>query len=114
MFQPQPPSVPMFQPAFGQSSTYFPQSIFRFNNNNRNRPRGQGFVSFPRPACQICGKDNHSARTCYYRNTQTSRYLPPGFAGASMPSGFAGASMSSGFNGLISDASVCWLSVWLS
>lgn len=55
MFQPQPPSLPMFQPAFGQSSTYFPQSTSRFNNNNRNRPRGQGFVSFPRPACQICG-----------------------------------------------------------
>lgn len=33
------------------------------------------FLSFPRPACQICGKDNHSARTCHFKNTQPSGYL---------------------------------------
>lgn len=37
-------------------------------------------MAFPRPACQICGKHNHSARTCHFRNTQTSTFPPPGFS----------------------------------
>lgn len=99
VIQPQPSQVPMYQPVFSQAPAYFPQSNSRFNGNNRNRPRGQGFVSFPWPACQICGKDNHSARTCYYRNTQTSGF-PLGFAGSNMPPGFAGAGMPPSFTGV--------------
>lgn len=76
----QPFQAPMFQPPqnFPQAS-YFSQPSTRFNTTNRNRSRGQGFMSFPRPACQIRGKDNHSARTCHFRNTQTSGFLSPGF-----------------------------------
>ncbi|KAG5520649.1 hypothetical protein RHGRI_033282 [Rhododendron griersonianum] len=66
--------TPMFQSQLSQG-TYFPQSSqsgLRFSNN-RNKPRGQVFVPFSKPGCcQICGKDNHTARTCYYRSTQTS------------------------------------------
>lgn len=46
-------------------------------------------MSFPRPACQICGKDNHSARTCHFRNTQTFGFPSHGFApGFVVPFGF--------------------------
>lgn len=77
----------MFQPAFPQAP-FFPQSSHRFNDNNKNRSRGQGFVSFPRTACQIWGKDNHSARTCCFRNTQASGFTvpPPAFTTPGMVS----------------------------
>lgn len=83
----QPSQAHMFQPTFPQAP-FFPQSSHRFNDNNRNRSRGQGFVSFPRTACQICGKDNHSARTCRFRNTQASGFIfpPPGFTTPGMVS----------------------------
>lgn len=86
--------APMFQPPqnFPQAS-HFSQSSNRFQNSNRNRSKGQGLITFPRPtwpACQICGKDNHSARTCHFRNTQTSGFPSPGYAvpGMFSPPGF--------------------------
>lgn len=85
-------------PQFGPSSSQMPhfQSGFRphnFGGHNGNRftrthtrPRGGPFMPrnvfpmdfrFPLGSCQICGRFNHQASTCYYR--QNLGYRPPSF-----------------------------------
>ncbi|KAH7854768.1 hypothetical protein Vadar_017602 [Vaccinium darrowii] len=47
----------------------------RFNNRNGNRNTFPQGYTFPVGACQICGRTNHQASTCYYR--QNLEYRPP-------------------------------------
>ncbi|KAG5548923.1 hypothetical protein RHGRI_014328 [Rhododendron griersonianum] len=72
----------MFQPVNGPGLFYpqtFPKS--HRNNNydggfNRNKGgRGFSFGNSQRLECQICGRDNHTALYCYYR--QNLQYQPP-------------------------------------
>ncbi|KAF7139166.1 hypothetical protein RHSIM_Rhsim07G0192300 [Rhododendron simsii] len=74
----------MFQPVNGPGLFYpqtFPKSHRSYNSDggfNRNRGgRGFGFGlgNSQRPECQICGRDNHTALYCYYR--QNLQYQPP-------------------------------------
>lgn len=76
--------VQMFQP-FNGPGPFYPQSFPKPNRNNtydggfnRNRGgRGFGFGGNQRPECQICGKNNHTAMYCYYR--QNMQFQHPSF-----------------------------------
>ncbi|KAF7127620.1 hypothetical protein RHSIM_Rhsim11G0124800 [Rhododendron simsii] len=75
-----PPPMAGFPHGFGQNN----YGGYR-NNRNSNRPKGMSFsrnpfpMDFPFPpgSCQICGKFNHQALTCYHR--QNLGYRPPVF-----------------------------------
>lgn len=78
VISPQFVSGPFFSQSPQGYQMFLPPQLFpqaqgnsgnRFNGNNRFKPKGQNFGS--KVECQICGKTNHSAKTCYYRNTDT-------------------------------------------
>ncbi|KAF7114867.1 hypothetical protein RHSIM_RhsimUnG0073400 [Rhododendron simsii] len=104
-------------PQFGSSSSQIPifnppnfgHNNFGGNrfNRNQNRPKGgpsffkNAFpMDFPFPigSCQICGRFNHQASTCYYR--QNLGYRPPSFGySTQVPSHGHGFSQSDHFLG---------------
>ncbi|KAH7861629.1 hypothetical protein Vadar_028630 [Vaccinium darrowii] len=68
----------MFQPQNTQGA-YYPQNAPTQNRNtgydNRGRGRNTGYGQ--RNPCQICGKSNHTAYSCYQR--QNLNFQPPSF-----------------------------------
>lgn len=73
-----PPQLQMFQPPTGQGS-YYPQNTQSQNRNSGydNRGRGRNIGYGQKNSCQICGKTNHTAFSCYQR--QNLNFQPPSF-----------------------------------